>query len=56
MAGDVKLEEVSKSFGDFKAVDNVTLDIAGGSFVTLLGHLGSRQVDGSADDRRLRIT
>ena len=41
MAGDVKLEEVSKSFGDFKAVDNITLTIAGGSFVTLLGPSGA---------------
>ena len=41
MAGDVKLEEVSKSFGDFNAVDNVTLNITGGSFVTLLGPSGA---------------
>jgi spermidine/putrescine transport system ATP-binding protein len=41
MAGDVKLEEVSKSFGDFKAVDKVTLTIGGGSFVTLLGPSGA---------------
>jgi spermidine/putrescine transport system ATP-binding protein len=41
MAGDVKLEHVSKSFGDFKAVNDVTLNIHAGSFVTLLGPSGA---------------
>jgi spermidine/putrescine transport system ATP-binding protein len=41
MAGDVKLEHVSKSFGDFKAANDVTFDIQAGSFVTLLGPSGA---------------
>jgi ABC-type Fe3+/spermidine/putrescine transport system ATPase subunit len=39
--GRVQLDKVSKSFGSICAVDNVTLDIAPGEFVTLLGPSGS---------------
>jgi spermidine/putrescine transport system ATP-binding protein len=41
MAGDVRLERVSKSFGAFKAVDGVSLDVAAGSFMALLGPSGA---------------
>jgi ABC-type Fe3+/spermidine/putrescine transport system ATPase subunit len=36
----VKLESVSKMFGDFLAVDNLSLDVAEGEFLTLLGPSG----------------
>src|SRR5687767_8288968 len=36
----LKLDHVSKHFGAAKAVDDVTLDIADGEFVTLLGPSG----------------
>jgi len=41
MASDVRLEHVSKSFGAFKAVDDVSLDVRAGSFVALLGPSGA---------------
>jgi spermidine/putrescine transport system ATP-binding protein len=37
----VELRSVTKRFGDFVAVDDVTLAIAGGEFLTLLGASGS---------------
>ena len=36
----VRLEQVSKSFGDFEAVHSLDLDIASGAFFTLLGPSG----------------
>jgi spermidine/putrescine transport system ATP-binding protein len=41
MASDVKLDRVSKSFGAFKAVDDVSLRVPAGSFVALLGPSGA---------------
>jgi spermidine/putrescine transport system ATP-binding protein len=41
MASDVTLEHVSKSFGAFTAVDDVSLTVAAGSFVALLGPSGA---------------
>ncbi|MCI0430704.1 MAG: ABC transporter ATP-binding protein [Rhodospirillales bacterium] len=41
MASDVRLEHVSKSFGAFKAVDDLSLDVEAGSFVALLGPSGA---------------
>ncbi len=37
----LKLDKVTKFFGDFKAVDNVSLDIERGEFFVLLGKSGS---------------
>jgi len=38
---DVRLEGISKRFGDVAAVDGVTLDVARGEFFTMLGPSGS---------------
>ena len=38
--GDLKLTNLVKSYGDFNAVDNVTLTIPEGSFFALLGPSG----------------
>ena len=37
----IKVEAVSRQFGDFQAVDNVSLEIKTGSLVALLGPSGS---------------
>lgn len=41
MASDVELERVTKLYGSFKAVDDVSLKISNGSFVSLLGPSGA---------------
>lgn len=41
MAADVELERVSKLYGTFKAVDDVTLRIPKGSFISILGSSGA---------------
>ncbi len=40
-AGSLELRDVSKSYGDVRAVDHVSLTVASGEFVTLLGPSGS---------------
>src|SRR5689334_4365668 len=37
----LELRRLTKRFGDFAAVDDLSLDIAGGEFLTLLGASGS---------------
>jgi ABC-type Fe3+/spermidine/putrescine transport system ATPase subunit len=39
-SGQLRLESVSRAFGTLKAVDNVSLDIAGGEFIAFLGPSG----------------
>jgi spermidine/putrescine transport system ATP-binding protein len=41
MASDVRLERVTKNFGDFKAVDDVSLHIEAGEFMSVLGSSGA---------------
>ena len=41
MAADVELERVSKLYGSFKAVDDVSLAVREGSFISLLGPSGA---------------
>jgi len=40
MQPSVKLEQVTKQFGDFTAVDSMSLEIADGEFFSLLGPSG----------------
>ena len=37
---DIRIENLTKAYGDFKAVDNMNLHIADGELVGLLGHSG----------------
>ena len=37
----IRVANVSKSFGDFRAVDDVSVDVDSGSLVALLGPSGS---------------
>ena len=39
----IRFENVTKRFGSFIAVDDVSLDIEAGEFFSLLGPLGLRQ-------------
>ena len=41
MGSPVRLEGITKTFGDFTAVDDVSIDVKAGEFVTLLGASGS---------------
>ena len=36
----IKIENLSKTFGNYLAIDNISLDIPKGSFLTLLGPSG----------------
>ena len=47
-------ENVTKRFGDFVALDDVSLDVPDGSLTALLGPERQRQVDAAARDRRAR--
>ena len=51
---DVRLERVSKRFGDVAAVDDLSLDIQEGEFFSHARAVGLREDDDPADDRRLR--
>ena len=51
---DVRLERVTKAFGDAVAVDDLSLDISEGEFFSMLGSLGVREDHDAADDRRVR--
>ncbi len=37
----IRFENISKSYGDFKVIDGLNLDIERGEFVSLLGPSGS---------------
>ena len=50
----ILVRNVSKRFGDFVALDDVSLDVESGSLTALLGPSGSRQVDPPAHHRRPR--
>ena len=40
----VKIENATKVYGDFKACDHISLDIKGGEFFTLLGPSGCGKI------------
>ncbi len=50
----ITVEGVEKRFGDFVALDDVSLDVPNGSLTALLGPERQRQVDAAARDRRAR--
>ena len=55
MAADVELDRVTKLYGTFRAVDDISLAVKQGSFVSLLGPSGAGKSTVLADDRRLRV-
>ena len=50
----ITVTDVNKRFGDFVALDDVTLEVPSGSLTALLGPLGLGQVDPAARHRRPR--
>ena len=50
----IVVENVRKQFGDFVAVDDVSLEVPDGCLTALLGPERQRQVDAAAGDRRPR--
>ncbi len=49
----ISMKNIVKQYGDgFLAVNDVSLEVADGEFVILVGTVGVRQVDPAADDRR----
>ena len=50
---EITMKNIVKKYGDgFPAVNDVSLDIADGEFMILVGPVGLREVDAAADDRR----
>ena len=54
MSDIIRIERLTKRFGPVIGVDDVTLAVAEGEFVTLLGPSGCGKSTLSADDRRVR--
>ena len=50
----IAVEGACKRFGDFQALDDVSIDVPDGSLTALLGPERQRQVDAAAGDRRAR--
>ena len=50
----VALRHIVKNFDNYRAIDDLSLDIEPGEFITFLGPVRLRQVDHADDDRRLR--
>ena len=48
----IEMKNIVKEYGDgFPAVNDVSIDVADGEFVILVGPVGMREVDPPADDR-----
>ena len=50
----IAVTDVTKRFGDFQALDGVSIDVDDGSLTALLGPSGLGQVDAAARHRRAR--
>ena len=50
----ISVEGANKRFGDFQALDDVSIEVPDGSLTALLGPERQRQVDAAAGDRRAR--
>ena len=50
----IEVQHVTKRFGSFVALDDVSFTVPPGELVALLGPSGSRQDDAAADHRRAR--
>ncbi len=51
----IEMKNIVKTYGDgFPAVNDVSIDVADGEFVILVGPSGLREVDAAAHDRRPR--
>ena len=45
----IEIDQVSKSYGDRRVVDGLSLTVAAGAFCVLLGSVGLRQIDDAAE-------
>ena len=50
----IQSRDANKRFGDFQALDDVSIEVPDGSLTALLGPERQRQVDAAAGDRRAR--
>ena len=51
----IEVRNISKRFGDFRALDDVSIEVESGSLTALLGPSGSGQVDPAPHHRGARV-
>ena len=49
----IRLEHVTKSFGRYKALDDVSIVVEEGEFLTVIGRSGMWKDDDASDDKRI---
>lgn len=49
----IRLEHVTKSFGRYKALDDVSIVVEEGEFLTVIGRSGCGKDDDASDDKRI---